>query len=246
MSPAPPPPPPLELIRLVPLKPLTPGPATAPADPSPPSPPVEDPSTPRGIGREWVVAGVGDIAFLAAFSATSAIGQNQAATCDHRRLEDGHATCAAATSNRCARWSAAGAEAVLRLRALRTSGDFDDYWQFHLEKERERTHNSRYADGDVPNPASAFAATPEACQVIETPPVEPCHERAAPFPFGAALSGHSSQGDSDHLTSRRCGSGGGSGLGAIAAGLVVVIMPGDAIRLRSIRKDRPAQLIKII
>jgi len=49
-------------------------------------------------------------------------------------------------------WSAAGAEAVLRLRALRTSGDFDDYWQFHLAKERERTHQSHYAHGDVPNP----------------------------------------------------------------------------------------------
>lgn len=51
-----------------------------------------------------------------------------------------------------ARWSLTGAEATLRLRALRTSGDFDDYWQFHLAKEHERTHQSRYADGDVPNP----------------------------------------------------------------------------------------------
>lgn len=51
-----------------------------------------------------------------------------------------------------ARWSLAGAEAVLRLRALRTSGDFDDYWQFHLAKEQERTHQSRYTDGVVPDP----------------------------------------------------------------------------------------------
>lgn len=51
-----------------------------------------------------------------------------------------------------ARWSIAGAEAVLRLRALRSSGDFDDYWLFHLAKEHERTHRSRYAEGDVPNP----------------------------------------------------------------------------------------------
>jgi hypothetical protein len=51
-----------------------------------------------------------------------------------------------------ARWSLAGAEAILRLRALRTSGDFDDYWQFHLAKEHERVHQSRYADGAVPNP----------------------------------------------------------------------------------------------
>ena len=51
-----------------------------------------------------------------------------------------------------ARWSLAGAEAVLRLRALRASGDFDDYWQFHVAKEHERNHQSRYADGDVPSP----------------------------------------------------------------------------------------------
>jgi hypothetical protein len=51
-----------------------------------------------------------------------------------------------------ARWSLVGAEAVLRLRALRASGDFDDYWQFHLAQEHERTHRSRYADGAIPNP----------------------------------------------------------------------------------------------
>lgn len=49
-------------------------------------------------------------------------------------------------------WSIEGAEAVLRLRALRASGDFDDYWQFHLPKEHERTHRDRYAAGEVPNP----------------------------------------------------------------------------------------------
>ena len=49
-------------------------------------------------------------------------------------------------------WSAAGAEAVLQLRALRASGDFDDYWLFHLAKEHERTHASRYANGEVPDP----------------------------------------------------------------------------------------------
>lgn len=51
-----------------------------------------------------------------------------------------------------ARWSLSGAEAVLRLRALRASGDFDDYWQFHVAKEHERTHASRYAEHAVPNP----------------------------------------------------------------------------------------------
>ena len=51
-----------------------------------------------------------------------------------------------------ARWSLVGAEAILRLRALRASGDFDDYWHFHVAKEHARTHPSRYADGLVPNP----------------------------------------------------------------------------------------------
>jgi hypothetical protein len=51
-----------------------------------------------------------------------------------------------------ARWSLAGAEAVLRLRALVTSGDIADYWPFHLAREHRRHHASRYADGDVPDP----------------------------------------------------------------------------------------------
>jgi len=59
-----------------------------------------------------------------------------------------------------ARWSLAGAEAVLRLRALRASGDFDDHWTFHLAKEYERTHTSRYADGEVPDPLPATRARP--------------------------------------------------------------------------------------
>ncbi len=33
-----------------------------------------------------------------------------------------------------ARWSLTGAEAVLRLRALRASGDFDQYWEFHEQQ----------------------------------------------------------------------------------------------------------------
>ena len=44
-----------------------------------------------------------------------------------------------------ARWSVRGAEAILRLRSLRSSGDFDDYWAFHLKGEHARNHASRYA-----------------------------------------------------------------------------------------------------
>ena len=49
-----------------------------------------------------------------------------------------------------ARWSLSGAEAVLRLRALRSSHDFDEYWPFHEMREHERTHQARYAGGIVP------------------------------------------------------------------------------------------------
>ena len=52
-------------------------------------------------------------------------------------------------------WSLEGAEAVLRLRALRSSGDFDEYWNFHLAREKERNHASRYADGEIPDPLPA-------------------------------------------------------------------------------------------
>jgi hypothetical protein len=49
-----------------------------------------------------------------------------------------------------ARWSLDGAEAVLRLRALRASGDFDEYWNYHLKQEQQRNHAAHYADGNVP------------------------------------------------------------------------------------------------
>ncbi|MGH3496722.1 MAG: ISKra4 family transposase [Nocardioidaceae bacterium] len=45
-----------------------------------------------------------------------------------------------------ARWSVEGAEAVLKLRAVRANDDFDDYWTFHLAHERRRVHETRYAD----------------------------------------------------------------------------------------------------
>jgi hypothetical protein len=49
-----------------------------------------------------------------------------------------------------ARWSLTGAEAVLRLRALRSSQDFDEYWTFHEAQEYKRNHQALYADGIVP------------------------------------------------------------------------------------------------
>jgi hypothetical protein len=51
-----------------------------------------------------------------------------------------------------ARWRLSGAEAVLRLRSLRASGDFAEYWEFHLAREYAREHASRYDTGEVPLP----------------------------------------------------------------------------------------------
>jgi hypothetical protein len=41
------------------------------------------------------------------------------------------------------RWTIAGAEAILKLRAAYLSGDFEEYWAFHLAREQER----RYPQG---------------------------------------------------------------------------------------------------
>ncbi|MCP5093527.1 MAG: ISKra4 family transposase [Gammaproteobacteria bacterium] len=49
-----------------------------------------------------------------------------------------------------ARWGLQGAEAILRLRSLRTSGDFEQYWKFHQEQEYIRNHKERYAAVDPP------------------------------------------------------------------------------------------------
>ena len=50
-----------------------------------------------------------------------------------------------------AHWSLLGAEAVLQLRALNSSGDLDEYWAFHEAREYERNHAARY-QGNVPLP----------------------------------------------------------------------------------------------
>lgn len=40
-----------------------------------------------------------------------------------------------------ARWGLQGAEAVLKLRALHSSGDWDDYWRFHEHQEAQRNYD---------------------------------------------------------------------------------------------------------
>jgi hypothetical protein len=45
-----------------------------------------------------------------------------------------------------ARWSLAGAQAMLWLRAIAASGDTEAYWDYHTRQERQRNHLSRYQD----------------------------------------------------------------------------------------------------
>jgi len=49
-----------------------------------------------------------------------------------------------------ARWGLSGAEAVLRLRSLRASGDFQEYWRYHEKMEQVRNHISKYDNGLPP------------------------------------------------------------------------------------------------
>jgi hypothetical protein len=43
-----------------------------------------------------------------------------------------------------ARWGLDGAEAVLKMRAIVSNGDFARYWAYHLTQEHRRVHRSRY------------------------------------------------------------------------------------------------------
>ena len=43
-----------------------------------------------------------------------------------------------------ARWGLEGAQAILWLRALRANGDLDAYWDWHIAREHQRNHLSRY------------------------------------------------------------------------------------------------------
>jgi len=54
-----------------------------------------------------------------------------------------------------AHWRLRSAEAVLRLRALRCSGDFEAYWAFHERCELQRNHLSKYAGEKLPPTSSS-------------------------------------------------------------------------------------------
>ena len=52
-----------------------------------------------------------------------------------------------------ARWGLNGAEAVLKLRALISNGDFNQYWHYHLDQERHHNHEARYQHHLIPKAA---------------------------------------------------------------------------------------------
>ena len=45
-----------------------------------------------------------------------------------------------------ARWGLDGGEAILKLRSIVKSEDFEKYWEFHLQEEYKRNHESKYAE----------------------------------------------------------------------------------------------------
>ena len=61
-----------------------------------------------------------------------------------------------------AKWTLQGAEAVLRLRALRSSKDFDEYWTFHEDYEYKRNHQAFYAGDFVPATTNSESSTKNA------------------------------------------------------------------------------------
>jgi hypothetical protein len=52
-----------------------------------------------------------------------------------------------------ARWGLAGAEAILKLRAIKANGDFNQYWRYHLTQERHHVHEARYHNHVIPEAA---------------------------------------------------------------------------------------------
>jgi hypothetical protein len=49
-----------------------------------------------------------------------------------------------------ARWGLVGAEAILKLRAIKCNGDFDTYWHYHLTQEHHHVHQSRHLNHAIP------------------------------------------------------------------------------------------------
>jgi hypothetical protein len=48
-----------------------------------------------------------------------------------------------------ARWGLKGAEGVLKLRAVKISGDFSDYWKFYEQQQYIKNHKTLYQTPSV-------------------------------------------------------------------------------------------------
>ncbi len=48
-----------------------------------------------------------------------------------------------------ARWGLQRAEVILKLRSLRSSGDFDKYWEYHKSQALQRNHLTKYEDSPL-------------------------------------------------------------------------------------------------
>jgi hypothetical protein len=66
------------------------------------------------------------------------------------------------------KWTLKGAEAILRMRALRANKNFDAYWTFYEECEYKRNHQTHYANGAVPSvTASKVSAMSSRFKIIK-------------------------------------------------------------------------------
>ena len=115
-----------------------------------------------GIRRSATMRGLSDEARAAADACADYLLNHSGMMRYDEALAQGWPICTGAVEGACrhivqdrlgktgARWSLAGAEAVLRLRSLHASEDFDAYWAFHEQQERLRNHVARYADAIPP------------------------------------------------------------------------------------------------
>ena len=58
-----------------------------------------------------------------------------------------------------ARWSLEGAEAVLKVRAIKVSGDFEEYWEFYERRQYEKNYERLYQNPQIVRPTS-FSKAP--------------------------------------------------------------------------------------
>ncbi len=45
-----------------------------------------------------------------------------------------------------ARWGLTGAEAVLKIRSILKSQDFNEYWNYHIDQEYQRNHVAKFSN----------------------------------------------------------------------------------------------------